>query len=141
MPIFLQWIFPFEPQKKFYLFIYIYLFWSKVKHGILISKDFQNQLIFIWPWLKKQTLNTKKKEKRRKNPKEIGTYQYVCIPMLGGYFILTITGVQNIFRVAELSVRFGGFRKKKSTQTKEPPVPDTPYNLSKPSKNSCGCCH
>jgi hypothetical protein len=34
------------------------IFLGKVKHGILTSKDSQNQLIFIRPWLKKQTLNT-----------------------------------------------------------------------------------
>jgi hypothetical protein len=34
------------------------IFLGKVKHGILTSKDSQNQLIFIRPRLKMQTLNT-----------------------------------------------------------------------------------
>jgi hypothetical protein len=58
MPFFLQLIFPFVPQKSSILFIYLFIFGAKVKHGILASKDFQNQLILIRLWLKKQTLNT-----------------------------------------------------------------------------------
>jgi hypothetical protein len=57
VPFFLQWIFSICATKKV-LFIYYFFLGGKVKHGILISKDFQNQLIFIRPWLKKQTLNT-----------------------------------------------------------------------------------
>jgi hypothetical protein len=62
MPFFLQWIFPFVPQKSFFIFYFNFLlilfYLGKVKHGILTSKDFQNQLIFIRPRLKMQTLNT-----------------------------------------------------------------------------------
>jgi hypothetical protein len=101
MPFFLQLIFPFVPQKKFY-FIYLFIFAAKVKHGILASKDFKNQLILIRPWLKKKTLRVR----------YLPIYIYTHVGRVFNLLITVESGVKNILRTAP-NCRFGGFRKEK----------------------------